>query len=182
MTIEYTSQYDADYYEQVKEALPETIGANRVFSFRNQLPDLWYELHRDKALDNVDDIGITLSFNTSKTDFPPNLTDLRISGLSLFIAGGTGRTIRIEDLRFVQDGTTGNGTGGGAQASQLDEGIISTAKGNAAAWTAISGRPFGRWTIKVTDPQTLELLKSEEVKDVVFVLSIRGRVTAGGWL
>lgn len=160
LTIEYTSLYDPDYYQQVIKGLPSTVELSRVFSFRHHLPDLWYDLHNSGS-------NVVLTFETSRQDFPPNLEGLRIGGIGLYIVGGAGKTIMVDDLLFKQENNGGDRNGGSAQASPNDDGIIT--------WTGISGKPFGTWILRINQPQTLELLRSDTVKDVIFVLTIRGR-------
>jgi hypothetical protein len=166
MTIEYTSLYDVDYYQEVIEKLPNTVSLDRAFSFRHHLPDLWYDLRNSK------NDGVVLTFETSRSDFPPNLENVMIAGIGLYFIGESGDTIVIDDLRFKSENTEGDGVGGGAQ---TNDGIISVAKGNASAWNLISGNPFGQWKIQINHLQTLELLRSDKIQDVIFVLTIGGR-------
>lgn len=201
LTIEYTCEYDTDYYDQVKSKLSDTVDITRVFSFRNQFPDLWYELRNSTndsgpanninfngyAGNNVTDTllpTVSLDFQTARQDFPPNIDDMVISAVGLYIAGAKNKNVVIDNFRFVDENAIGNGStggdgvGGSAQASPNDDGLISTPplKGNAMAWNAICNKkPFGQWTLQIKDQPTLELLKSDQVSDIIFILTIKGR-------
>jgi hypothetical protein len=64
--------------------------------------DQWYELN------NVDSAAaaISVSFTTERTDFPPNLTELRIERIALYFPHAADQlfTVTVDDLTFKPRG------------------------------------------------------------------------------
>lgn len=73
-------------------------------------------------------------WQTTRSDFPPNLLNLKTQQIALFfvLKDGAKLNIPVTHLRFTEQDTTGF-VGGGATA--LD-GIVSTRRGDAASWLA----------------------------------------------
>jgi hypothetical protein len=74
--------------------------------------------------------------------FPLNAENLSIRGIDLYIRSSECKNIVIDDLKFKENGTIGQGIGGSAA---IDNGLISTTKGNAGSWLVIAGKPFRIW-------------------------------------
>lgn len=122
-------------------------------------------------------------FETKRVEFPPNLTNLKIENVLLYVASTTDNLIEIADveLRFTEQG---GGTVGGA--ATTDESVISTRRGNAGAWTAMIGKaPFGQWELSFPVNDTVRELFSEpspdqhkpadRVADLLLVITYSGR-------
>jgi hypothetical protein len=167
LTIDYTALFSADYRRQVIERLGRQFSADRAFSFRQELPDQWFDLN------NPDQIAtpMTVRFNTRRQDFLPNLEELRIRQVALFFVRKAGLSfeVDVDHLHFTESGSTAPEGGGAASV----EGIISTRRGNADDWLPLLGQsPVGEWELALTDTEALRRrLKDEEIEDILFVIT-----------
>ena len=174
ITIEYTALADFTYRTQVINELDTTVSAERPFSFRNQFADQWYDLNNPELTDNP----MVVRFDIREADFPPNINNLKIQQVLLYFVRAEGVEIEIPVtyLRFMEDGGVGV-VGGEATTS---EGVISTRRGNAGSWISMIGKsPYGTWELSlnnnVSDGRTpQELLKNEEITDILFVITYSG--------
>ena len=171
VTIEYTALSNPDYRQQVIQSLSPTLSADRPYSFRNQFPDQWYDLHNSEQSSTP----MTVRFTTFPEDFPPNVDDVRIQQVLLYFSRANGQMFEmaVTSLRFTAQGTAG-AVGGGA--TSID-GIISTRRGNAGSWTAMVGKPpFGEWELAL--PKTDEMknrFNNDDITDILFVITYSGR-------
>lgn len=171
ITIDYSALNSFEYQQQVIQTLRPTITFDRAYSFRYNLADAWYDLH------NPDQSAtpMTVQFTTTRDDFPPNLEDLQIKDLALYFSRDTGQKfeVTVTSLTFTEAGSAGP-LGGGAVSS---EGLISTAGGNAGAWSAMAGRtPFGTWTLALPNRQEVKnWFSNEAIQEIVFVITYSGR-------
>jgi hypothetical protein len=177
VTIEYTAFDNLKYRQQVIRELDRHFSAERPFSFRHQFADQWYDLHNPEQKIPADQMVVR--FTTDRQDFPPNLDNLTIQHLVLYVARKDGKPFDAQlnaTLNFVPKGTT---TAIGGAAGSLT-GIYSTRTGSAASWKPILGRiPFGQWTLALpNDPATRDYFKQEEVEDILFVITYAGETPA----
>jgi hypothetical protein len=174
-TVEYTALHSADYRQQVVKQLPDRLSAERPLSLRHQFADQWYALHNSGRTTTP----LTVTFKTARTDFPPNVDDLRIQQVLLAFVRAEGKSFEIANaqLRFTPQGETV--AVGGAAGTSVD-GIISTRRGNAGSLTAIIGKaPVGTWELAL--PNTEEMknrFKNAEIDDILLVLTYAGRTPA----
>ena len=171
MTLEYTALDSFDYRQQVQQALQSTLRAERPFSFRQELVDAWYDLHNpDQTAEPM-----TVRFTTTRDDFPPNLTNLRVQHLAFYIARAAEQEFElpITALRFTEGGTGGSVGGGGL----TTDGLISTRRGNAGGWTAIQGKePVGTWELVLPNTATVrEHFAAGHITDLLLVITYSGR-------
>jgi hypothetical protein len=168
LTIEYTALDSPEYREQVIRSLDTQVRADRAFSFRQQFADQWYDLF------NPDQTAtpMTVQFQTTRADFPPNVDELRIEQITLYLARST--TAPLADPLAIKLLLTPDGSqrevGGSATST---DGLYST-RSNATAWrSALSGAsPFGEWTLSLPDtPAVRALFQSETVEDILLVVS-----------
>ena len=174
ITIEYTALNSFDYRQQVVQLLnaKRTTSADRAFSFRNQFADAWYDLHNPELMDEPQQMVV--SFTTVQQDFPPNLENLKIQHLVLYFARKDGSTfeIPVNALYFTEQGSAG---AVGGSATSVD-GVISTRRTNAGNWTAINGKPFGKWELVLPNTEEMKTrFKNEEIQDILFVITYSGR-------
>ncbi|MES9890841.1 MAG: hypothetical protein ABW165_07340 [Candidatus Thiodiazotropha sp.] len=174
VTIEYTSLSSFTYRQQVIHQLSNKISAERPFSFRNQFADQWYDLNNPDRTSTP----MIVNFDTLIADFPPNIDNLKIKHVVLYFvrADGVEIEVPVTHLRFTENGGIGT-VGGGATSI---EGVISTRRGNASSWTSMIGKsPYGTWELSLNDNLAdvralAELLKNEEITDILFVISYSG--------
>jgi hypothetical protein len=181
LTIDYTALNSFDYYAQVIQtpALTRPFSADRPYSFRTDFADAWYDLH------NPDQSAtpMVVRFATSRDEFPPNLANLKIQNVLFYIAASGGNPIELEgaELRFTDAG--GGAVGGRASSS---DGVISTRRGNAGAWSAMIGKPpFGQWELRLPNTTAVRALfpntpadpqkPADRVAELLLVLTYTGR-------
>lgn len=171
ITIEYTALNSYDYRQQVILTLDNKISADRSFSFRNQFADAWYDLHNPEQTNTP----MVICFKTERSDFPPNVEDLKIQQLLLYFALSNGNSfeVSVTHLHFTEK--DGIGTVGGG-ATSID-GLTSTRKGNGSSWTSILGKTLiGEWELAL--PNTEEMknrFKDEKVEAILFVITYSSR-------
>jgi hypothetical protein len=116
---------------------------------------------------------MAVSFTTRREDFPPNVFDLKIEYVKLYLAlkpEVTQPKINL-DLRFIEQGKM-IAVGGGAS---VVDGIAkwATAMNNAESLV-------GSWTLTFTndddnDEQIRNLFANDQIEDILFVITFGGR-------
>ena len=177
VTIEYTALDSPIYRSQVIQRLNRTTSGERPFSFRQQFADCWYDLNNPDMLE--DDRQMRVTFETRRSDFPPNVTDLSIQHVSLYFLRQDGFTdsIHVESLLFTEANRAGH-VGG---AATTNNGLISTREANGGSWLSMQGnptqskQPIGKWDLKL--PNTDEVkdwFKNGKIEDILFVITFGG--------
>lgn len=170
LTIEYTARESHDYRQQVQDRLDPERVFDRTFSVKDDLGDEWYELNNPGTTDSP----MTISFETDRNDFPPNISRLEIDDIALLFAGADGETLErlTVDLRY-SPAETNSAVGG--QAAPV-EGMVVTP--SASAWNAILGKdPVGEWTLSLPDSGYVRrLFEDDEIEDLLIVVSVEGEV------
>jgi hypothetical protein len=177
VTIEYTTLDSPIYRSQVIQRLDRTTSGERPFSFRQQFADCWYDLNNSDMLE--DDQQMRVTFETRRSDFPPNVTDLSIQHVSLYFVRQDGFTdsIHVESLLFTEANRAGH-VGG---AATTNNGLISTREANGGSWLSMqsnptqSKQPIGKWELKL--PNTDEVkdwFKNGKIEDILFVITFGG--------
>lgn len=172
ITIEYTALDSYDYRLQMIQKLNPKQSADRAFSFRNEFPDQWFELHNP---DGEARTPMTVKFTTDREDFPPNLENIKIQHVLLGFARSGDKTFElpITQLQFIEKGKQ---TTVGGSAVPID-GIISTRRGNGSDWTDLIGRvPVGEWELKLPNTEEVKNLFKDEMIDDIFLV-----ITYSGW-
>lgn len=173
VTIEYTALNSFDYRQTVIDEPDRSISAERPFSFRHELVDQWYHLHNPGQTENP----MTVTFNTRREDFPPNLEEMRIKHLVLYFAfkegSSFGQNVDV-NLLFTPDGAST--IGGNATTA---DGIISTRRVNAGNWLDIINMlpsPFGEWRLALPATDVvMDLFKNDKIDNILFVITYEGR-------
>ena len=176
LTIEYSALDSADYRQQVIRRLDRRSTGDRSFSIREQFPDTWYDLNNP---DTVDDPARILAVDLPLTtaDFPPNLTELTLEQLTLFVVGANGvrQDLTVRAARHAvgtQVTTTGPVTTVG--------GVVGTRRPDGAPWLGFVGSdPAGDWQFTLEDtPATRALFTTGLIRDLVLVFSLSGTTPA----
>ena len=147
VTIEYTALHSYDYQQKVIKELDQSISGERPFTLRHEFADAWYELHNPDLSENT---PMQVSFKTTREDFPPNVRDLAIEHVTLYIQRKDEVTqeIEIKHLHFQDTGSVG--VVGGAATTV--NGLASTRRSNASSWFAMLGKsPVGEWSLALED-------------------------------
>jgi hypothetical protein len=185
LTIEYTALESAIYRSQVVRQLDQTASGERAFSFRHQFPDCWYDLNNPELLEN--DRQTRVTFETRRSDFPPNVTDLHIKHVSLYFDRQEGFVdeIQIESLMFTESGRAGQ-VGGTAT---TNNGLISTREANGGNWLPMqegNRQPIGKWDLNLLKPglspsdrdEVTSWFKNGKIEDILFVITFSGTTPA----
>jgi hypothetical protein len=171
ITIDYTALNSFDYQQQVLVSLKPALSSDRAYSFHNQFPDQWYDLH------NPDETAtpLTVTFTTVREDFPSNLDDLMIQQLVLYFSRADGKSFEVPVSHLFFQEQDRSGTVGGGAASV--DGIISTRKGNAGSWMPMIGMsPIGQWELALPNTQEMRnRFANEDIEDILFVVTYSGR-------
>ena len=174
VTVEYTALWNSDYRRQVIEGLDRRVSAERAFHLRDDAPDEWY------LLTNPDQSArpLTARFDVRPGDFPPNVTDLRVAHILLYVDRPEGSTgaVPISRLRFYP-GTAGGTPVDGGAATTTPDGIVSTRRPNGSAWIPLLGLPegpVGTWEVTF-EPAFASTITAGRLDDVFLVLSIEGQ-------
>jgi hypothetical protein len=171
LTLEYTALNSFDYRQQVIQTLDSELSNDRPFSFRQQFPDQWYDLH------NPDQTAtpMVVRFKTTRGDFLPNIDDLKSQHLVLYFAPANGKPFEIRGARLLFN-KQGDQTPVGGSADSID-GVISTRRANGSNWLPITGNkpPIGEWELALpTDEMIKKLFSNEEIEDILFVITYSG--------
>ncbi len=170
-SMDYTSLYSPIYYQQVVSQLDQRFLADHVLSIKHQLPDVWYHLHNRN-----DNAPIQMEFEVTRSSFPPNLDNIHIRELLLYISGEVKEVI---DKTKVTLSFTVNDTASAihGDATPINQ-TINTLKGNGGGWESFKNgnrNPFGKWTFEFEDtPEVRNLLKDNKLNDILFVISYSG--------
>jgi hypothetical protein len=146
-TVEYTALQSFTYRQRVIQQLEETVSAERAFSLRDQFVDQWYDLHNPAQTPTP----MVVRFTTTRQDFPPNLDDLRVQHVLLYVARAQGRLFELHTVQLRYTAQDESTPVGGAAGSSI-EGLISTRRSNGGNWTALIGKsPVGVWELALPD-------------------------------
>ena len=174
LTIDYTALNSVDYRDQMTQRLGRTMTADRAYTFTTDFADAWYDLHNP----DTTAAPMTVGFRVEETDFPPNLDDVRIAHVALYISRSprSNFEVQVGSLTLTPDGTTGSFGG----AATTDDGLISTRSGNAGGWMAMIGQPpVGDWELSLPDTAAVRaLFATGAIDEVLLVVTYAGRLPA----
>jgi hypothetical protein len=190
LTIEYTALHSYDYQQQVLERLDSRNMGDRAFSFRHDLPDLWYDLNNPELKKAEEQMIV--SFETKRDHFPPNLDDLKVTQVAMYFAhtGSQFEKIEVESLTYTPEDDEiqrpKEPVGAKMKAISDSNGIISTRRG---AWGPLNlpVSVTGRWWIKFpNDDATRKRFgepkdkkdKKDKIEDIIFMITYAGRLSA----
>ena len=167
LTIEYEALNSFTYRQTVIQRLNnEPVPAGLAISFKNNLPDQWFDLHNpDQAA-----ARFAATFNISPRDLMPNVQEPHtIDHVSVYFAMKDGEpfdqlvTIKFEDSADCEARPTEN--------------LIST-RSNAQGFTGLQGLagPTGAWSFKLADTaRTASLIADKKVDDILLVITYSGQ-------
>jgi hypothetical protein len=170
--VDYTALENQIYRNTVIQNLDTTFEAARSYSFKNQFADQWYDLNNADSSNEV----MTVLFDTLQTDFPANLQNVLITGVTLYLADGTAKqNLSLKDQDITLNFTSSdNSQSTGGKEGISDGNIISTSSGSAATWAAMESKPVsGNWQLSLPK-KVLDKIRSEDVADILFVIYYRG--------
>lgn len=185
ITMEYLCLHNFDYGQQVIQQLKPTLQADRAFSFRNQFPDAWYDLHNSHLLKEPQQMVVQVRIG--RDDFPSNFERIGMQHVMLYFshADGQSREVKVEHLKLID--SPGREVVGGA--ARTIDGTISTRRGNGSSWLPLVGAgagsggrtPFGVWELSLRNANVAEAqqlkdwLDKDLIEDILLVISYAGR-------
>lgn len=191
ITIEYTSMESYIYKQQIIQELGDTIENSRVYSFRNQFADAWYDLHNPLLTQTP----MKVNLDIRKADFPANINELSITGIEFFIVRARKEkesdkkpsqlTVSLGFIPLIaikSDNELKSDEINLFEASSND-GIYSTFRGNASSWFSfMNQQPFGKWVLQLPNTEDVRLMfngDEKKIEDIIFSISYTGRTY--GW-
>jgi hypothetical protein len=185
ITIDYLALNSFDYSQQVIQQLKPTLQADRAFSFRNQFPDAWYDLHNSQLLDEPQQMVVQLRIG--REDFPSNFERINMQNVMLYFSrsDSLNHELEVEHLKLID--SSGNEVIG--KTARSIDGMISAQLGNGEAWRPLVGSgagsggrtPFGVWELSLrnTDAAEAQQLKDwldqDLIEDILLVISYAGQ-------
>ncbi|HEX9952130.1 MAG TPA: neuraminidase-like domain-containing protein [Rubricoccaceae bacterium] len=191
LTLEFTAFDSPVYQTQVLGQLDPEVQADRPFSLRDDAADAWYDLLNPAlgtggAVSSLGDEGDplaptaptrTVTWTTTRDDFPPHLADLTLRHVQLYFVRADGETAEVPGVKLAftptgkpQKDVFGQAGNGGASASTR-EGLLSTRRPS-AVWSP-SSPPIGTWALRLGST-ALAMLADERVEDILLVVSFEG--------
>jgi hypothetical protein len=174
MTLDYTALDSVDYRRQVIRQLDRRFAGDRAFSLRRDFADAWWDLHNP----DQERVPFATHFETRREDYPPNIEDLEIGDVSLLFVTNTSVPAEAVpvSLKFTEKSAT---TAIGGSATPVDR-LVSTRRANGGPWRPMTGKaPSGRWELTLVDsPETREWFESEDLLDILVVVSYVARTSA----
>ncbi len=156
------------------------VSADVAFSLRDQFPDQWYELLNPAQSASP----MKVHFRTDRHDFPPNVEDLRLRHVLLYLVPGDEQqpASPVTGMLFTStvppNGTT-EGVGGTATPIA---GVVSTRRGNGSPWLAMIDAPrapYGQWELALPNDQvTQDLFTNGQIEDILLVVTYSGLTPA----
>jgi hypothetical protein len=170
LSIDYTALNSNQYRAQVLQTLNNQTTGEQSYSFVNNFADQWYDLN------NPDQTATPMSvqFNTSASDYPPNLSNIQIQQVLLYFSRSDGASFEVAVSAFqFTEGTSTSTVGGSATTTN---GIISTRGGNGFSWLPMIGKqPFGTWQLTLPNTATLRNWFTQgQIEDILLVITYSG--------
>jgi hypothetical protein len=170
LTLDYTALDSGDYRRQVIRRLDRRIAADRAFSFRLDFADAWYDLHNPDQTPTP----MVVRFETRRRDYPPNLENLTIQHLILYVARSDGAAfeVPIENLVFYPQG----GTTTVEAALTTVDGVISTRRPSGAAWLpATPPSAVGTWEMRLPDTPVMRgRFSNDQIREMLLIVTYNG--------
>jgi hypothetical protein len=170
-TVSVTALYSMDYEREVIARQDRRLSFDRAFDFRQVFPDPWYDLNNPDQTSTP----MAVRFNTLRSDFPPNLVNLSMQHVMLYVVRRSGETFEqpIRHLHFTAEGVNAP-IGGG---TSTVNGRVSTRGSNGANWLPMMGQPpFGAWELALPDDaDTRQRFAGESIENILLVLSVAGQ-------
>jgi hypothetical protein len=175
-TIDYTALSSLELRDRVVQKMPPISGGDIAFSVKSDLPDIWYELAN--PADTTTPLTVTLPIR--RQNYPPQLDGLSTEAIVVIVRPVDGKD-------SVSAVLTPSFSAGGQPVSApglaLQNGVISTRRSGAVAWSTLLGKATttGTWTFAIADDPTSgapapvrDRLATGEVDDILIVLTFSG--------
>jgi hypothetical protein len=174
-TIEYTAlEGSTQYRSNVISRFNSRVTSQRPFSFRQNFADAWYDFHHPELVE-APNRPMTVGFETTRADFPPNINNLKIQYIALYVARKDSAPfeVTVSGLNFTEQES--NSTTSAGAATTLN-GVISTLSRPALSWSNLAEKsPIGKWVLALPDEDLVkELFRTHKIEDILFVITLYG--------
>jgi hypothetical protein len=166
LSIEYEALSSFTYRQSVVQRLnSEPLSANLAISFKNNLPDQWFDLHSPAQVA----LPFTVDLSVNARDLAPNINGPKtIQHVAIYFLMKNGELFdQVVALGF-------NGAPG--YEALPNENLIST-RLNAQGFVSLQGLagPEGPWTLRLQDTARTRALMAEDlVEDILLVINYGG--------
>ncbi|MCA9423403.1 MAG: hypothetical protein KC592_20455, partial [Nitrospira sp.] len=171
ITFDYTALHSEIYKQQVIEQSDKVFTADRVFSFRNDFPDQWYDLHHPELVEEA--MQMTVHFDLLRADFPPNLSNVKVKHITLYLPQ--------DDYPGMAISLNRNGNSYPANNRMTPNGIVSSRQTDnwPERWqNMLNIAPEGQWTLSFPNNETVkQWFKEERFKDILILITYEGAVS-----
>lgn len=183
ITVRYEALNSFEHRARVINEIGSELGGDLALSFKNNLPDQWYDLNNPDLV--ATDMQMKVHFETNRNMFPPNLESVKVAQvLCYFVFEDESQEISFMNLHFdegqtLKGGYTPNAPLGG-EAVPNAEGYLSTRSGSAATWIPIIGKSVnGVWEMSLPNTTTMKnYLADEQLVDILMVITYEGDAPA----
>lgn len=185
ISIDYTAKFSIELRDRVIKALPRSYAGDRAFSIKRELPDAWYEMVNSVA-DSVD-----FAISISDSAFPPSLTSLRVSEVSVLARTTKGLPADFQATLVISLSNGGAVRKSGA--AMAIEGLVSSRQASARSWhaqeiagqvvdvidnlPAVTGQEV-LWKFELANEEGatsfLKQLRAGEIDDVLVTMTLNG--------
>ena len=167
VTIEYEAMNSFSYRQKVVQQLNgELTSGALAISFKNNLPDQWFDLHHPEQLADP----YKISFTIAERDLAPNVTGTRkVSAVTLFV-------VMKGDAAF--SGTLDIGPNGHVQRLQPNDNVVS----QLMLKSLVGANVTGTWTfgVPVDNSAGRTAFAEDAVEDVVLIVGYEGENASYG--
>ncbi|MBD80524.1 MAG: hypothetical protein CL840_16525 [Crocinitomicaceae bacterium] len=181
--IDYTALHNFDYETEVRRNMDPAYHGERLYSFRNEFADQFYEL----ANASESSTPFKVNINTSAYDFPMNLNDISISGLRVMFTGRAevlrSQTVKPFKMQYVDQLGTDSNEVDVSLNKELFAGTIGG--GGAGMLKIVEGGPTvnGTWTFdfnplkaQLKGNRLQEMFNNGDIDDILFVVDFTGSI------
>lgn len=197
VTIEYTALHSDVYRAQVTSRLDPSLEAARPLSLRDDFADAWYDVLNAELLPATppplvapspgrplptrswrDGDDVVIEVGVERTDFPPNVSDLKLRHAALYAVAVEGRPVNASvsvgfiPYALVGSGTFGNTPSSGVAASFSGPFLNRVLSSRLHSWAPGGSSPVGVWRFRF-DPQAQAVLR-DDLEDLLLVISYHG--------
>lgn len=173
ISIDYTAFEDYDLRNKTVKLLQQDNNSGEIFfSFKNNLPDQWYDLNNPEGSANP----MSVNFTTKRTDFPSIVNNISIGKVKMLFSFNETKDDVVNKLKLFDAYTknlefkaAGKSAYKGGAATSVDGKIL-----NASTWN-FTDVPFGEWRFELTNNDFIkDLIKEEYITDILLVIGFTG--------
>jgi Tc toxin complex TcA C-terminal TcB-binding domain len=175
LTVEYTALDSPDHRHTVIRGLNRRFSGDRLFSVRQQFPDVWYALNNPDTVEDGQRMLATVSL--TRDDLPPQLDGLAVGQLTLFAVRSA---TLLDEVTVTATHHVVNGQTTSAGPVTTVGGIAGTRRLNGEPWLVYrNAAPTGDWQFQFPDTPTVRSwFTGGLLEDLVLAFTVTGTTPA----